>query len=245
MTILRALLILLVAAMPAAQVNAADDPAPAQILQRLKTARPDLEFTRPQPSPIAGLYEVTLQGGGPTLYVTADGSHFVAGDLFSVGTEGFSNIAEDKRRIERRDLLAAVKPEDAIIFSPENPKATVTVFTDIDCGFCRKFHQQVPELNALGIAVRYLAFPRAGVDSPSFRKIATAWCSADRKDAITRMKKGETLPDNVCDGNPVAAEFDLGNRVGVNGTPALVLPDGTLVEGYRTAPELAHILGVN
>jgi len=223
---------------------ATEDAAAQQILARLKAARPDLDYTPPRPSTMAGLYEVKVVGG-PTLYVSADGQQFVAGDLYSVGESGFFNVAERERKVERRELLAAVDPKDMIIFSPPKPKATVTVFTDVDCGYCRKLHKEMPELNRLGIAVHYLAFPRAGLDSPSYRRIATAWCSDDPKEALTRMKNGESIPENVCADNPVAAQMHLGESIGVSGTPAMVLEDGTLVPGYRPAQQLAHELGID
>lgn len=221
----------------------AEDPQAEVILKALSAARPDLQYEQPRPSPMAGLYEVQVKGG-PLLYIDADGRHFIAGDLFAVQKSGFVNLAEQGRQKERAELIAAVKPEDMIIFAPENPKATIAVFTDVDCGYCRKLHSEIGELNDLGIAVHYLAFPRAGLGSPSFRKIATAWCAKDRKDALTRLKNGEEIPENVCADNPVAAQILLGEKVGVNGTPALVLEDGTLVPGYRPAKELAKLLGI-
>ncbi len=221
----------------------AEDPQAELILKALSAARPDLQYEQPRPSPMAGLYEVQVKGG-PLLYIDADASHFIAGDLFAVQKSGFVNLAEQGRQKERAELIAAVKPEDMIIFAPENPKATIAVFTDVDCGYCRKLHSEVAELNALGIAVHYLAFPRAGLGSPSFRKIASAWCAKDPGAALTSLKNGEEIPENVCADNPVAAQILLGEKVGVNGTPALVLEDGTLVPGYRPAKELAKLLGI-
>ena len=144
----------------------AEDPQAEVILKALSAARPDLQYEQPRPSPMAGLYEVQVKGG-PRLYIDADGSHFIAGDLFAVQKSGFVNLAEEGRQKERAELIAAVKPEDMIIFAPQNPKATITVFTDVDCGYCQKLHSEVAELNALGIAVHYLAFPRAGLGSPA------------------------------------------------------------------------------
>ena len=221
----------------------AEDPQAELILKALSAARPDLQYEQPRPSPMAGLYEVQVKGG-PLLYIDADASHFIAGDLFAVQKSGFVNLAEQGRQKERAELIAAVKPEDMIIFAPENPKATIAVFTDVDCGYCRKLHSEVAELNALGIAVHYLAFPRAGLGSPSFRKIASAWCAKDPGAALTSLKNGEEIPENVCADNPVAAQMLLGEQVGVNGTPALVLEDGTLVPGYRPAKDLAKLLGI-
>ena len=221
----------------------AEDPQAEVILKALSAARPDLQYEQPRPSPMAGLYEVQVKGG-PLLYIDAAGRHFIAGDLFAVQKSGFVNLAEQGRQKERAELIAAVKPEDMIIFAPENPKATIAVFTDVDCGYCRKLHSEVAELNELGIAVHYLAFPRAGLGSPSFRKIASAWCAKDPGAALTSLKNGEEIPENVCADNPVAAQILLGEKVGVNGTPALVLEDGTLVPGYRPAKELAKLLGI-
>lgn len=223
--------------------RAEDDPVAAGILAKLKAARADLEYGTPRESSIKGLYEVGVRGG-PMLYVSADGAFFVAGDLFSIGPGGFTNLAEKRRSAERRDEIAALRPEDAIVFAPPNPKATIAVFTDIDCGYCRKLHQEVPELNRLGIAVHYLAFPRAGIGSPSYRKLVTAYCSEDRGDALTRLKRGENLPDRQCE-NPVESQYMLGQRIGVEGTPALVLEDGTLIPGYQPAADLARLLGIN
>lgn len=242
-TPLLAALVVLALTGPATKAIAEDDPAAVALLAKLKAARADLEYSMPSRSAMPGVYEVRVKSG-PTLYVSADGGFFVAGDLFAVGPGGFTNLAEQKRDADRRAALAALDPADMIIFAPPNPKATVTVFTDIDCGYCRKFHQEVPQLNAMGIAVHYLAFPRAGLGSPSFRKIATAWCSADRGAALTRLKNGGDVPDNVCANNPVGAQYALGEQLGVTGTPALVLEDGTLIPGYQPAAELARLLGV-
>jgi thiol:disulfide interchange protein DsbC len=226
-----------------AGVATAGDDAAATILRKLGEARPDLKFGDPRPSALPGLYEVQVHGG-PLIYVNADGSHFVAGDLFAVQQGGFVNLAEQVRQKERADLVATVRPEDMIIFAPQNPKATITVFTDVDCGYCRKLHREIAEFNERGIAVHYLAFPRAGLGSPSYRKIASAWCAADRKDALTKLKKGEDIPENVCADNPVAAQILLGDKVGVTGTPAIVLQDGTLVPGYRPPKDMAALLGI-
>jgi thiol:disulfide interchange protein DsbC len=124
-------------------------------------------------------------------------------------------------------------------------RAFVSVFTDVDCFYCQKLHQEVPELNRRGVEVRYLAYPRAGVGSDSYRKIASAWCASDKLTAMTRLKNRETIPDNVCPGNPVADQFLLGQKVGVTGTPALVLESGQLLPGFMPADALVQRLGIN
>lgn len=227
----------------AVSVRAEDDAKATLILQKLSASRPDLKFEPPRPSPMPGLYQVQVQGG-PLLYVNEEGSYFIAGDLFQIQKDGFTNLAEQARQKERAELIAQVRPEDMIIFAPENPKATITVFTDVDCGFCRKLHSEIAGYNALGIAVHYLAFPRAGLGSPSYHKIASAWCAQDRKAALTSLKNGEEIPENVCPENPVPEQLLLGEKVGVTGTPAIVLQDGTLVPGYRPPKDMAALLGI-
>ena len=216
----------------------------ATITARLKQARPDFNVASVRPTPIAGIYEVQLSGG-PMIYASADGEYFIHGDLFDVQDDGLVNLAERRRDEQRRELLAAVNTEEMLVFAPEGETQTwIAVFTDVDCGFCRKMHQEVPELNRRGIEVRYLAYPRAGIGSGSYRKIASAWCAENPQDALTRVKNGETIPENVCSDNPVANQFVLGQQMGVRGTPALVLEDGTMIPGYVEAGELAARLGV-
>jgi thiol:disulfide interchange protein DsbC len=232
----------------ASTLGSAAVPAPVDakadaIQAKLRAARPDIQFGKPKPSLLPGYYEVYVVGG-PILYVNAEGTYFVAGELFALSEKGFLNLSERQRVDQRQAMLASIPKSEMIVFAPEKVKATVTVFTDVDCGFCRKFHKEVPELNRLGIAVQYLAFPRAGPGSGTYRKLATAWCAKDRKDALTRYKNGESLPLNDCKGNPVLKQMALGERFGVTGTPALVLEDGTLVPGYHPAKELAKLMGV-
>ena len=215
------------------------------ISDRLKKSRPNMTFESVKASPIPGLYIVNI-ANGPTLYSTADGAYFVVGDLFQSTDTGFVNLAEKRRQEERVARLSKLSRDDMIIFSPSEqpPKASITVFTDVDCYYCQKLHREVADLNRVGIEVRYLAYPRAGIGSDSYKKIASAWCSKDRQGALTRLKNRENLPLNVCPGNPVAKEYNLGNAIGVRGTPALVTESGELMAGYMPVLQLAHALGV-
>ena len=212
---------------------------------KLAQARPDFQIGAVRPSVVPGLYEVQLQGG-PLLYATADGDFFLLGDLFAVAVNGITNLSEQQRDGARRELLAAVAPEDMIVFAAQGEtRAVVAVFTDVDCGYCQKLHQEVPALNRAGVEIRYLAYPRAGVGSASYRKIASAWCAANPQQALTRLKNRETIPDNVCPGNPVAQQFLLGQQMGVSGTPALLLENGQLLPGYMPAAQLLQRLSLN
>jgi thiol:disulfide interchange protein DsbC len=212
---------------------------------KLLQARPDFKISSIKPSVAAGIFEVQV-AGGPVLYATEDGDFFILGDLFSVGMDGIVNLAEQQRDIDRRDLLAAVKQEDMIIFPAlGETRGSISVFTDVDCFYCQKLHKEVPALNKAGVEVRYLAYPRAGVGSESYRKIATAWCAQDRQQAMTKLKNRETMEDNVCPGNPVADQFMLGQQIGVRGTPAMVLENGQMLPGYMSAQDLTTRMGIN
>ena len=215
------------------------------IKSKIEQVRPDLTVDTVKPSPAPGLYEVKLSAG-PVLYATATGDFFVLGDLYAVTLNELVNVSEKARDAERRELMASIATDDMIVFAAEGERrSSITVFTDVDCFYCQKLHQEVPALNKAGVEVRYLAYPRAGVGSESYRKIASAWCADNKQDAITRLKAREEIPDNVCPGNPVADQFMLGQKAGVRGTPALVLESGEMVPGYVPADELVKRLGID
>jgi thiol:disulfide interchange protein DsbC len=167
------------------------------------------------PSQIPGLYEVQYANGGPLVYATAEGDYFVLGDLYSVGPDGFVNLAEQRRDGQRKEMLDGIAEKDMIVFSPEGEaRAHITVFTDVTCFYCQKLHREVPELNKRGVEVRYLAYPRAGTDSDGYRKLASAWCADNPQDTLTRLKRKESVPENVCTPNPIADQYRLGQEMG-------------------------------
>ena len=215
------------------------------IQQRFTESRPELIVDNVEPSAIAGLYAVEIQRG-PTLYVTADGSYFVMGDMFQSLPGGFVNIAEKAREGDRATAMAALEVSDMIVFAPkaQPSKAVINVFTDVDCYYCQKLHNEVPDLNRVGIEVRYLAFPRAGVGSASYNKIVSAWCADDQQTAITKLKRRENIAEKLCEQNPVKDQYMLGQKIGVSGTPALVTEQGRLMPGYVPTLQLAQALGV-
>lgn len=241
-------LLLSVVALQARAADAAPgvDPAIAKaIVTRMQAARPDLGYEVLKLSPIPGFYEVQV-AGGPVLYVREGGEYFFDGALYQARPGMFVNLREEDLIAQRKQALAAIPVSDLIVFAPAGkPKAILNVFTDIDCAYCRKLHQAVPELNAMGVEVRYLAFPRAGIGSESYRKAVTAWCSDNRQETLTRFKNGEDVPEKLCENNPVAAQFELGQELGVSGTPASILSDGTLIPGFRSVADIASILGVD
>ncbi|MBR7889104.1 thioredoxin fold domain-containing protein [Marinomonas sp. A79] len=210
----------------------------AAVLSAVNTALPQYEVESAEQHAGSGLFVVSLKGG-PTIHVTPDGQYFIAGDMYRMQGTSLENETE-KAKLAK---VEALPESDMIVYKAENEKAHITVFTDIDCGYCRKLHKEVPELNDAGITVRYLAYPRAGVGSESYQKMVSVWCSADPQTALTQSKNGEAVPENTCT-NPIADQYVLGNEVGVRGTPTIVLGDGRLLPGYLPAAELIKRLGM-
>ena len=234
-------------ALPLAAV-ATDVPAPltaAEARERLLLTRPDFPVVGVKRSVLDGYFEVLMQGG-MILYMNATADYFIAGDLFLIEPAGIVNATEKNRTEQRKQQLGSLNESDMVVFSPrpELTKATITVFTDIDCGYCRKLHQEVPELNRLGVAVRYLAYPRAGVGSASYDKAVAAWCADDPQKALTDVKAGKDIEMRTC-ANPVAEHYAMGDSFGVTGTPAVIYEDGSLQAGYLPAEEMARRLGIN
>jgi thiol:disulfide interchange protein DsbC len=214
------------------------------ILSKLKAARADFNFGAVRPSPIDGLYMVQIESG-PIIFVSASGDFIVTGDLYGVMPGGFVDLLELAMQPERKAKLAAVPDSEQIIFPAKGERKEVLyIFTDVDCGYCRKQHQEVPALNAKGIEVRYLAYPRAGVGSPTYQTMAAAWCSKTPQETLTRIKSGLPIKDKYCANNPIAEQYRLGGELGVRGTPALILSDGQMLPGYTSATDLAVILGL-
>lgn len=231
-------------AQPTIQQQAVDPTAANTVRQAVNKARPGLNVTDIRNTPIANLLEIDL-GSNDTAYITTDGQYLFTGDLFRIEEGRFVNVADERMQPIRAAKLAAIKKEDMIIFPATGETlAHLTVFTDIDCGYCRKLHKEVPALNEMGIEVRYLAFPRAGNPSPSADKLETVWCAKDTQQAMTDMKNGRDLPLNKCGSKAIAEQYALGLELGINGTPAIIKPNGELLPGYMPAPKLAQSLNI-
>ena len=184
-----------------------------------------------------GFYEVSVQG--QIVYVSADGKYLVQGSVYDIPNK--TDITEASRAVKRREALKTLGKDKRISFSPAAAKHTITVFTDIDCGYCRRMHQQMAEYNKLGIGIEYLFFPRAGVGSESFDKAVSVWCAADRNKALSDAKAGVALDKKEC-ANPIEEEYNLGNQIGVNGTPAVIAADGTQLGGYLPPDQMLQRL---
>lgn len=191
------------------------------------------------PTAAKGVYRLELPGGFYFAYV--DGDHILFGDL--INTKDKVNLGELAKSARTAETIGATSLDKMIVYGPEDAKRHITVFTDIDCGYCRKLHQEVPELTAAGIQVRYLAFPRAGVGSNSHKKYVSVWCNADQQTALTDAKAGREVPPASCD-NPVEETYMLGRKVGVDGTPTIIFDDGTVTPGYIPSAQLIERLGL-
>lgn len=220
------------------------DQVKASVAAGLQIGKPGVTVTDIEMSAIPGLYKATV-GEGSYIYVTADGKHFIAGDIYRVDPGRIVNLTESERNGDRAKAMAGLDTKDMIVFPPKGDvKKVMYVFTDVDCGYCQLMHSKVGEYNDLGIEVRYLAYPRAGLNSKSYNKIASAWCAADRNAALTKLKNRQEIPENVCESNPVAAQYQVGRQIGLTGTPAIVLEDGELISGYVEPAKIRGMLGI-
>ena len=189
-------------------------------------------------SPVDGLYEIMY--GTQAIYVTSDGKYLFQGILLDLD-DNSRNLTEASAGKARQALMSDVLEQQPISFGAKQPKHTVTIFTDIDCGYCRKLHAEMDQYASYGIKVNYLLFPRNGIGSPSYLKSVSVWCSDDQEDALTKAKNGEAIENKTCE-NPVAEQFEIGNKIGVTGTPAILTKSGELMPGYLPAKELAQRL---
>ena len=203
----------------------------------IKSLVPDAKIDSIAESRLKGLYEVVL--GGQVVYVSGDGKFLVQGSLFDIGQK--QDLTELARANVRKAGLAEAAGAERIVFAPKSPKYTLTVFTDIDCGYCRRLHAQMQEYNDRGIAIEYLFFPRAGIGSPAYDEAVTVWCADDRRKALTEAKSGVALDKKEC-ANPIADQFNLGAKIGVSGTPAMYSADGVQLGGYVPPDDLLQRL---
>ena len=189
-------------------------------------------------SPVDGWYEI--QRGSIVAYVSADGRYLLQGDMIDLNQS--INLSEQTRTSMRRELMASVTDEQTISFTPAEVKYSVSIFTDVECSYCRRLHSQIDEYLALGIEVRYLMYPRNGPASRAWSTAEHIWCARDRKNALTMAKLDREFPSAECDASIVQDQYVLGREVGLSGTPAIVLEDGTLLGGYLAPDQLAATL---
>lgn len=210
-----------------------------QVKAELIRSFPELSAATVKPAPVPGLYEIEFDA--KVFYATENGKYLFMGDL--VDLNAHTNLTEARRAAIRMRMLDDVGEENMIVIGPEKPKRTVTVFTDVDCPYCAKFHLDVPTLNKHGVKVRYLFYPRTGLNSESYRRAVAVWCADDRVKAIGIAKAGGQLNMKTCP-NPVEKDYRLGERLEISGTPTIFLDNGKMIPGYVPAPQLLGMLGL-
>ena len=221
----------------AAEAQISEKQALANIKARLKTVAPEVKDAAVKKSPVPGVYEVILDLR--QYYITADGRYLIPDGIVDLDSEGELSKANLNKAIA--NSVTAVGDANMVIFGKKKAKHTVTVFTDIDCGYCRKLHSEMAGYNKEGIRIRYLFYPRAGMVSPSYQKAVAVWCDENRNKAMTQAKAGEELKPVDCD-NPVQDHMLLGKRIGISGTPAMILENGEVLPGYVPPKKLAAFL---
>ena len=204
------------------------------LLAALLDGFPEANDAKISESSIQGLYTISI--GSQIFYMSQNGKFILQGDIYDAETG--ANLTERDRISARKDFLNQLDEEEMVIFAPDDFKHTVTVFTDVDCGYCRKFHSEIDEVMEQGIRVRYLFFPRNGPDNESWEKAEQVWCSQDRQKAITRAKQGKSLSAKICSKTPVQKHYSVGQMFMVQGTPTMVSDKGKIIVGYVPASVL-------
>ncbi|HZX79180.1 DsbC family protein [Lysobacter sp.] len=213
----------------------------ARAVEAVRQLNPQVEVERVGAAPLPGFREAIV--AGQVVYVSDDGRYLFlpgsGGALFDVDAK--KNLSEDAMAAMRKQLLQTIPASERIVFAPPNPKYTVTIFTDVECGYCRKLHSEIAEYNRQGIAVEYLAFPRMGIGSEDYKKMVAVWCATDRRKALTEAKNDRPPPARSCK-TSVNMQYDIGQRVGLTGTPMILTREGVQVGGYVPPAALRETL---
>jgi len=223
--------------MTTAYAEPADGNNYSVVEERLRALVPNAKTIAISESPINGILQVQINSD--IVYVTEEGQYLLQGQIIDLDTR--DNITDQAKSGIRMGLLNDLNKDEQISFAPEETKYDLLVFTDLDCGYCRKLHNQMAEYNEEGIAIHYLAFPRAGVGSTSYDDYVSVWCADDQQEAMTLAKNGADPEPKKCP-NPVADQYSLGHEIGVTGTPSMVTLDGTMIPGYMPPAQLRQRL---
>jgi len=224
-----------------APAASADEQELAVVRAKVSSMFAEIDEEHIQPSPVEGWY--TVRKGAIVAYISADGRYLLQGDLIDLEMQ--VNLSESERNKARIDMMAAIPAADKIVFKPEKVKYTISVFTDIDCGYCRKLHSQIDDYLAEGIEIQYMLYPRSGPDSASWTKAERVWCADDRGKALTLAKLDKSFETHDCNTSMVGKHYAMGRDVGLTGTPAIVLPDGSLMPGYLPPEALLQRLQIS
>lgn len=207
-----------------------------KVIKTMEAIQTQVKIVSIKQSPSKALYTVLMEDG-TEVYATTDGTFIMAGQLFSYVDGKATNLTEQTQKKAALEKLAGVKESDMIIYPTVNKKTTITVFTDVDCPYCQLLHKDLAKLSAAGIEVRYLAFPRMGPNTETFRKMEQVWCSKDRRQALDIAKTADLTAAGTCE-NPVGDQYKLGEALGIRGTPTIILETGDKLSGYSSADRL-------
>jgi thiol:disulfide interchange protein DsbC len=202
-----------------------------QLKKALAKSMPSVKLSKVSATPVDGLYEVVV--GSQVVYMSADGRYMIEGDLYDLKTR--ANLSEDTKSAIRLAVIDGLGEENMLIYKPEKVKNTITVVTDIDCPYCRRLHQEMPEYLKNGVEVRYIFMPLKG--SSDMRKTVSVWCADDQKEALDIVKGGGDIEEKSCD-NPINDNLKVARELGVRGTPAIIMEDGQLLPGYVPVEKL-------
>lgn len=229
-----------------ALLSACAQAGPEDVIRaKVKAVLPDIEITSIKALPVPGLYVVNASNY-ESVMASSDGRYLIQGELLEIKGNRIVSVEDQSLVEDRKQGLAAVKTADMIVFpATGKKKGAVYIFTDVDCGYCRKLHKEMPEINKLGIEVRYLAFPRSGPGTPLAAGMNNVWCAPDRLQALTDAKAGKKAPVAAAScKSPVDAQYALGVKLGVRGTPAIFSEEGLQLGGYVPAADLAKALDI-
>lgn len=221
-----------------ATVLADDEAELQQVREKVSGVFKEINPEHVEVSPVDGWY--TIRKGAIVAYISGDGRYLLQGDLIDLDQE--VNLSEQTRNVSRLEMLATLSDDEVIVFTPETVRFSVSIFTDIDCTYCRRLHNQIDEYMAQGIEVRYLLYPRNGPGTATWKTSEEVWCATDRNDALTLAKLDRKFESNNCDASIINSHYALGQDIGLRGTPAIVLEDGSLVSGYLPPLELTQAL---
>lgn len=212
------------------------------IINKVQSVLPDgAVVERIEESEISGIYKV-FYGDLQPIYVSSDGDFFIYGDMYSIKNESIKNLTQEDINNNRSNIIKDIEEEDFIYFKSSTERHLITVFTDVDCGYCRKFHKEIESYNLKGISVRYLAFPRSGIGNDSYNKMVSAWCSKDRNQSLSQYKEDIQKELLFCEENPIESHYNIGRFLGVTGTPAIFTAKGEYIKGYYSPEDLLELL---
>ena len=227
-------------------ISFAEENIPVDIVENIKSnllqSRPDLKFDSIEKTKIHGLYLIRVDSN-QFFYVEENGEYLIVGDMYQAKPFGFVAVVAESTLEMRKNSIKKVLKKNMIIFpSLSKAREILYVFTDVDCGYCRKFHSQISDYNELGISVNYVAFPRSGIDGETYQKMVSVWCSSDKKKLLSTLKDDKEIESLFCTNQPITEQYNLGKTLGVTGTPAIFTSNGSQIKGYIPPLELAQRL---